>query len=42
MAGQLWGAHLGKAAIPTRWLADLEMADTIRQMAIDLAAAYPR
>lgn len=39
IAGQLLGARLGQAAIPTEWLARLELRDVIEEMANDLFGA---
>lgn len=41
IAGQLFGAHAGGAAIPDHWLRDLEMADEIASLAEALAGTYP-
>jgi ADP-ribosylglycohydrolase len=38
LVGQLLGARLGEAAIPTRWLDDLELRETIETLADDLAS----
>ena len=38
IAGAFLGTRLGAAAIPDRWLADLELRDEIETVARDLAA----
>jgi ADP-ribosyl-[dinitrogen reductase] hydrolase len=38
IAGNLLGAQLGEGAIPARWLEHLELAEVIRQVAVDLRA----
>jgi ADP-ribosylglycohydrolase len=35
LAGNLLGAQLGRGALPAEWLADLELADVIEQLADD-------
>lgn len=40
IAGQLYGAAAGRAAIPDRWLADLEMAEVISDLADRLVDTY--
>ncbi|MBL8401783.1 ADP-ribosylglycohydrolase family protein [Accumulibacter sp.] len=39
IAGHLLGAMLGRAAIPARWLAPLELREVMEEMADDLATA---
>ena len=39
LTGNLLGAALGMAAIPARWLADLELRECIVRVADELAAA---
>jgi ADP-ribosylglycohydrolase len=40
IAGNIMGALLGPAAIPDRWLAELELRDEIERLAADLAMGY--
>jgi ADP-ribosylglycohydrolase len=40
IAGNIMGARLGPAAIPDRWLAELELRDVIERLAADLAVSY--
>lgn len=40
MTGQILGAYLGKRAIPDRWLANLELAGEIEQLAEDVLTEH--